>query len=142
MTDNRTTELLPCPFCGGEAEAVHEISGFWTVECVECGALVDGIAAWNTRTHGTLTAEQVRKVIFDGSVYASYDGVQYYANGISMQAIADELNAELGSGTCHDISVDSSTQFYCSECECTIEIPLLWGEINYCPNCGKVVRDD
>ena len=48
-TDNRTTELLPCPFCGGEAEAVHEISGFWTVECVKCGALVDGIDAWNTR---------------------------------------------------------------------------------------------
>lgn len=47
------TELLPCPFCGGEAEAVHEISGFWTVECVECGALVDGIAAWNARAERT-----------------------------------------------------------------------------------------
>ena len=41
--------LKPCPFCGGEAEAVHEINGFWTVECIKCGALVDGIEAWNTR---------------------------------------------------------------------------------------------
>lgn len=40
-----------------------------------------------------LTAEQVREAIFAGSVYASYDGAQYYANGINMQAIADELNA-------------------------------------------------
>ena len=47
------SELLPCPFCGGEAEAVHEIKGMWTVECVECGALVDGIAAWNTRAERT-----------------------------------------------------------------------------------------
>ena len=47
-----------------------------------------------------LTAEQVRTAIFNGSSYASYDGVKYYADGISMRAIADELNAELGSGTC------------------------------------------
>lgn len=43
--------------------------------------------------------------------------------------------------TCRDISVDSSTQFYCSECECTVGIPILWGVVNYCPNCGaKVVE--
>ena len=23
MTDNQTTELLPCPFCGGEAQVMH-----------------------------------------------------------------------------------------------------------------------
>lgn len=44
--------------------------------------------------------------------------------------------------TCHDASVDSSTQFYCSECECTVDVPLLWGTVNYCPNCGaKVVSE-
>ncbi|MBR2881591.1 MAG: hypothetical protein IKB96_04415 [Prevotella sp.] len=43
-----------------------------------------------------LTAEQVREAIFNGSSYASYDGVKYYADGIGMQAIADELNAKLG----------------------------------------------
>lgn len=47
-----------------------------------------------------LTAEQVRKAIFDGSVYASYDGAQYYADGINMQAIADELNTTLDVGEC------------------------------------------
>ena len=47
---------------------------------------------------GKLTAEQVRKAIFDASAYASYDGSRYYADGISMQAIADELNAALTEG--------------------------------------------
>lgn len=47
---------------------------------------------------GRLTAEQVREAIFDGSAYASYDGAQYYANGIDMQAIADDLNAAIGGG--------------------------------------------
>lgn len=45
---------------------------------------------------GKLTAEQVREAIFSGSSYASYDGAKYYADGIGMQAIADELNAALG----------------------------------------------
>ena len=42
-----------------------------------------------------LTAAQVRVAIFNNSIYASYDGVRYYADGISMQAIADELNKAL-----------------------------------------------
>ena len=96
-------------------------------------------------THGTLTAEQVRKAIFNGSSYASYDGAQYYANGISMQAIADELNAELGSGTCENEWAQFG-KFRCSKCwlqvdsistNTTAPIP-----IKHCPNCGaKVVND-
>jgi hypothetical protein len=45
---------------------------------------------------GKLTAEQVRKAIFNNSSYTSYDGARYHASGISIQAIADELNAALG----------------------------------------------
>lgn len=101
------------------------------------------IEKWNTRaTHGMLTAEQVRKAIFNGSSYASYDGAQYYANGISMQAIADELNAELGSGTCENEWAQFG-KFRCSKCwlqvdsistNTTAPIP-----IKHCPNCGAKV---
>ena len=45
--------------------------------------------------------------------------------------------------TCEDASVDKTTQFYCSKCDCTVEVPLLWGIVNYCPNCGaRVVGGD
>ena len=54
------TDLLPCPFCGGEAkrstETFERTLLSW-VYCVECGAAdgyrhteYEAIAAWNTRT--------------------------------------------------------------------------------------------
>lgn len=65
MTDNRTTELLPCPFCGGEADEYEGDYGNG-IYCMMCGAMVgepihleyrttkrvsmtEAIAAWNTR---------------------------------------------------------------------------------------------
>jgi len=50
------TKLLPCPFCGGEAELTgFEAPEFW-VWCPNCKASTDAhtckggaIAAWNTR---------------------------------------------------------------------------------------------
>jgi len=146
MTDNRTT-LLPCPFCGGEAELKLYQNGDWQIICYHADGCImresdlsdcywesvqtlarqwntradyhgyeqaaieawESIKAWNTRAElgsGTLTAEQVRKAIFAGSVYASYDGAQYYASGIE-QAIADELNAMLGSDNEYEAKMDA-----------------------------------
>ena len=62
MTDRaelraRLTEaLLPCPFCGGEAEMIHGAPGSHYVKCKQCGAASDdrfedsAIAAWNRRS--------------------------------------------------------------------------------------------
>lgn len=114
-----------------------------------------------------LTADQVREAIFNGSSYASYDGAKYYADGINMQAIADELNAraemsyedalilldELGLSerTCH---LDECRK--CSACGITVHEEASYGWIpfgdgisyvpyvgvKYCPNCGaKVVNE-
>lgn len=60
------SELKPCPFCGGNGEAVFEIDGTVTVECVRCGALADGIDAWNTRAVRTCVREK-HGVKMDGS---------------------------------------------------------------------------
>lgn len=53
-------ELLPCPFCGGEASIVQHEKGKWLVFCADvygCGTEgwyevtpTDAIAAWNRRT--------------------------------------------------------------------------------------------
>jgi Lar family restriction alleviation protein len=61
MTDNRTTELLPCPFCGGEASKRLFYGTRYGVYCDECDARVGGlflteaeaIAAWNARAERT-----------------------------------------------------------------------------------------
>ena len=104
MTDSNVTELLPCPFCGGEVrlkEYKPNVSG--VAICEECGARSPicknnheggwkqkAIAAWNTRaTHGTLTAEQVCEAIERHVKF--YEGGDY-----DEPAIADELNATLG----------------------------------------------
>lgn len=190
MTDNRTTELLPCPFCGGEAELYSTVpthDGFWSCICRDCGASTsfgseaEAITAWNTRAEdaastemaqriqslelecaklqdelrkagnrGGLTAEQVQTAIFNGSSYASYDGAMYYANGISMQAIADELNEELrkagNRGECEKLPQLSDTvcvvekngfemrfgYWRCSECGCE-----NFEGAKHCMNCGR-----
>lgn len=49
-------ELLPCPFCGGEAEVVRQNCG-WDVECDDCGIISPAgsyeaaIKFWNSRVH-------------------------------------------------------------------------------------------
>lgn len=117
MSDETT--LLPCPFCGGEAYfdndndvwecvimAHHEewcpVSD-WPKPPYDRKSVVVGdldccsddrekaIAAWNARaTGGTLTAEQVSKAVYAHSIHADCADADW-------QAIADELNAELGS---------------------------------------------
>lgn len=161
------TELKPCPFCGGEAHAIEpaRYGKSWGVRC-ECGAFLgfeyteaEAIAAWNTRAattigkaqvevepvlRGTLTAEQVREAIFSGSSYASYDGAKYYADGIGMQAVADELNAKLDASaerTCNLIEDGDGDSLHCSNCGGAAE-KQSWAYWSYCPNCGaRVLRN-
>ena len=108
MSDNRTTELLPCPFCGGEAAIVPTLDTTvreWFATCgnLECNVLAcrtkryytetEAIAAWNARAErGTLTAEQVMAIA--GRHQPDYCSDTHVC--FDWQAIADELNAALG----------------------------------------------
>ena len=45
MPEQDTDELLPCPFCGGEAEINHInhcYEWFWEARCPDCGCGTDG----------------------------------------------------------------------------------------------------
>lgn len=95
-----------------------------------------------------LTAEQVRDAIYNGSVYANYDGVQYYASGIDMHAVADELSAKLDVEECEpevdtDYIESKVDVFSCSNCgwDGIVDNGAVKTTIpNYCPNCGARVR--
>lgn len=95
---------------------------------------------------GTLTAEQVRKAIFDSSSYASYDGAKYYADGIGMQAIADELNSR-AERTCEWTLKErwpnrtGDDHVYGYETSCGVR-HTWWPDSlpNYCPTCGGEVK--
>lgn len=93
-----------------------------------------------------LTAEQVREAIFNGSSYASYDGAKYYADGINMQAIADELDTRAertcklgGEVPAFDMTLNMLADipwYWCLECGAAT--PSI---SNYCMHCGAKVVD-
>ena len=150
MTDNRTTEL--------ESMSKLKMAGrlrYWrgTIEIseTELHAICDEIQAEHeqaiaaTLGSGTLTAEQVRETveghgnIMDNRLYEDW------------QAVADELNAELGSGTCamipsftKPVTLDDCQEFCCSACGEYMVIQQFPGWVdevpNFCPNCGKAVE--
>lgn len=160
-----TTELLPCPFCGGEAHFAASSDGY----AVECdGELCvrnamqehpsEEYAAlwWNTRSitaaaaygyqaaQGTCDQDWVRDLVerhsdgLGGNARAFHNGA--YAR------IAEEMTAALGMGECEYEFVPSiggghldACGLRCSSCgreQMSLEPP------NYCPDCGRRVVDD
>ena len=150
MSDETT--LLPCPFCGGEAHTYK--NNLWHVACerahngcVTMSAFIteaEAVEAWNTRTpeqaiaatlgRGTLTAEQVRKCVRIGACdHGLGDALD---EDTDWQAISDELNAELWSGTCKleplsalDVTLNMLGQTEwgeCSECGCAVPMDAMF----------------
>lgn len=121
------TELLPCPFCGGEAH-IWNSGYFYNGKCFKCGCTLSGhgytteaeaIAAWNTRTERVDERETIDKtgdiVTHDNRAtggtltaeqvmaIAGKHQPDYCSDThvcFDWQAIADELNA-CAERTCH-----------------------------------------
>ena len=123
MTDE-DMDLLPCPFCGGEAE-LYEDAGGYSVDCGACGAGVGylgkglpdakgaAVAGWNRR------AERTCRMVDCGS----HDTCV--------------VNRELSNGNIMSMEFGYKQ---CSECGANVfDCPT----VRYCPNCGaRVVTAD
>ena len=89
-----------------------------------------------------ITAEQVREAIEENSWKEAF--MLHEFNESSWQAIADELNAALGAGTCKNKATSLRT-FWCDCCDCALEDWMdvggkLVNGLRYCPNCGRKVE--
>lgn len=105
-----TDELLPCPFCGGEAELWHNSTWDYVARCTSCKArtrqhhdnCVGAIIAWNTRTERTCR--------------------------MTLDASGDRITSTNGD----EIFL---FRFTCSECG----YKTNHQQAKYCPNCGAKV---
>lgn len=114
-------ELLPCPFCGGEAGLYTWHKSWVSHDCNVIGGCIyvreydteaEAIDAWNTRYHCGLDDE-------DYSI------------------LLDELG--LSERTCHLVEDDGL--FHCSNCG-GVASKQSWAYWKFCPNCGaKVVGE-
>ena len=167
MTDNRTIELLPCPFCGGEAQVMHmdldsieegwKVWGVWCVDDLNAedyrshghfiynyATEAEAIAAGNARAErGTLTADDIRGLIERHSDESGGNGRDFH-NGAYV-AIADELNGreertcEVRHMSAIEQTINLVDMITWGVCEDCLGLAIPG--MNYCPNCGAKVVD-
>lgn len=164
MTDNRTTERLMAMLeeRGVKHELEHDLYVEWVdargndvtafeTSCKHKGDVLivhvfltpeQAIAA--TLGSGTLTAEQVRKCVRVGACDHGLWGA--LDEDTDWQEIADELNAELGSGTCrlhYGEDDDGYDGWYCDECGGWFQAVRRDGHLvkpKHCQECGKAAE--
>jgi len=105
------TDLLPCPFCGGEAKYYHrpDTTGWSNTEWVccsgDCGAstcMQEAIAAWNTRSDDLVQAAVAAKLreaveiyrkLSEGSPVGAADGQTYHVRYVTGDEFAQNILA-------------------------------------------------
>ena len=128
------TKLLPCPFCGGEAEA-HEVMfpyHYWDVLCdgecfdhfCEKPTKAEAIAAWNTRAEtvfvtGTTTVTDTPQITYVPE------------RTCKMETDHDELEVIA-------YSHEDTWAYKCNACGWSFRYDRGI-KPNYCPNCGARV---
>ena len=166
MTDNRTTELLPCPFCGGKAEIIEADYGMYmtgyAIYCRKCclklgvtGRLgeayewspvfdteAEAIAAWNARAEQRSEPPYdslIRCLENDWHISASWDGLRkFWCIELTDEGVRlrDGMLNARAERTCEMEREEGG--WSCSECGVLVLHPRL---PNYCPECGARVME-
>lgn len=127
-------ELLPCPFCGGEADEYEGNYGNG-VYCMNCGAMVGEPIHLEYRVTERVTYEQA---IAAWNTRADYHGYEQAAIEAwqNIKAYKERTCNLFKLGAMYDVA-----RYSC----CGYEFPENVGEKavaeNYCPNCGARVTE-
>lgn len=112
-------KLLPCPFCGGEAEYGVTMAGE-EVYCIRCGAAMPrqtsraaAECAWNTRACPE-----------DGAIIATEENMMAYGWVRERTCCFRPFRGETERGVCSECSAFMTEQY------------------RFCPNCGARAVDD
>lgn len=107
---NEAPELLPCPFCGGEAE-LGGMDGNLYVRCISClcdgpifqHTVAEAISTWNTRSGISPTQsdkdkeiERLREVLIEIERIYYNEGEDVKRRAARMRALASEALEERG----------------------------------------------
>lgn len=119
MTES--TDLLPCPFCGGDAEIVDAVEAGESAKVVCCKrclssskvvfALMDDVtfdlaSAWNTRAR-PMTVAEAAKLLLDNTPNPTFDILKYPMIGEFKQSIA--MQDEDGEEVWRDVTIEWTT---------------------------------
>ena len=148
--------LLPCPFCGGEAyvlERPHVIDMRYSVGCNddECRGFIglswlykteaEAIEEWNTRVYYEATTEAVTPEMLSAAGYVKERTC--FADEVTHRDCKYSVNRGWRERTCEEygsVRVWQSCNVWSHELSCGHEVDTLEREPpNYCPNCGAKV---
>ena len=128
------SELLPCPFCGGEAEVVTGLIGGYNVACMRvdcdlspitrgCATEAEAIAAWNSRAdyHG-----------YEQAAIEAWESIKAWNSRVERTCKQEERGW----------STEGDHARVWLTCGHDCMVPTVQDLPNYCPNCGcKVVGE-
>ena len=129
------TELLPCPFCGGEARIRKY--------CDTCLEEIDFKCAHDTSPDAICqSGEQVFWIEHDcKGIDEENWGVLSTGCHVSAREAIEAWNTR-SAGTCENVDTDDDCYFECSVCGSATLVEYKsggYGVPNYCPNCGRKV---
>jgi Lar family restriction alleviation protein len=99
------SELLKCPFCGGEAEMLNYSPTEWLVHCIECDGMVEkwrkteqeAIEQWNRRTPMANIVEKLEELPY-GRSYHDYAEKGIVHKYLERNDVLDIVKQEINNG--------------------------------------------
>ena len=141
-------KLLPCPFCGAEAETFEASEDSFSILCTGCGVetpylpyLTEAIAAWNRRAEDERYKNALKEII-----NLACESVEREKTLAKLEAEVMALEPKCGEWvkktyTPEYANEETEERQYVVCSICGKQPPSGFGTVYYCPNCGAKMED-